>query len=673
MLLTRLQSIRMRILGLAAIASSTAVLLTFAVVSVSEYYEEMGDIQAKCESHARLIAQHLASSMVFEDHDTARTMLEALRVEAGIRAALVVDRRQQVFAQYIRDQSAERFLRAPAADLSHADRDWLRVSAPIVFDGQTLGQLALAYDLRSVRDRYLETLLLGASTAAVSILVAVLLANRLAQLLAEPINRLMRTADDVTRTGDYTLRADCCAPGEIGNLAEAVNDMLDRIQAQDLQLQEAHNHLEQRVEERTRELELAITQAQAASRAKSEFLANMSHEIRTPMTAILGYSEILAAEAKLPAVQQEHLHTIRRNGEHLLAIINDILDLSRIEAGRLEIERLSCDLPALVAEVEQMLRGRAAEKNLQLTVKPLTPLPRHIVSDPMRLKQVLVNLLGNAIKFTPQGQITLELRLVSAQDAARLELRVCDTGIGMNDEQISKLFRAFSQADTSTTRRFGGTGLGLVISRRLARLLGGDITVTSTPGQGSCFTLAIDPGPIAPAECLPPPQWCAAAPQDAVQKRQPALTLPAVKAPVTHVERGGERKAAVRVLLVEDGPDNQRLISYLLRKAGHEVVLAGNGEIGLNLALQAWREDAGFDVILMDMQMPVMDGYTAAGKLREAGYPGPIIALTAHAMQGDDQRCRDAGCTDYATKPLNPAKLMTLIRTYVAGDDAQAA
>jgi signal transduction histidine kinase/CheY-like chemotaxis protein/HPt (histidine-containing phosphotransfer) domain-containing protein len=383
--------------------------------------------------------------------------------------------------------------------------------------------------------------------------------------------------------------------------------------------------------------------AELANLSKSQFLANTSHEIRTPMTAILGYAEMLLDTKQTADERTACAKTIRRNGEHLLAIINDILDISKIEAQKVTVEKLQCDLPQLVADVVGLTRAWVAKKGLEFEIVFDKLIPKHIVTDPLRAKQVLVNLVSNAIKFTHKGKIRLSINREITYFTHVIRFEVTDTGIGMTPDQVGRLFQPFTQADASTTRKYGGTGLGLTISKRLSNLLGGDIHVSSEPGTGSTFAFTLDGGPRQGVELL-----------ENLTADQLALA--------GDTDTADEIRLSGRILLAEDGEDNQDLLSTHLRRAGADVVIAGNGRLAVESAMSAAEP---FDLILMDMQMPELDGYGATRRLRSAGMDLPIIALTANAMAEDRVRCLEAGCTDYLSKPISRLVLLSTVARYL--------
>lgn len=401
------------------------------------------------------------------------------------------------------------------------------------------------------------------------------------------------------------------------------------------------------------QLRRAKEAAEAATQAKTEFLANMSHEIRTPITAILGYTALLLEPQSSKQELSEHLQTIHRNGEVLLDLIDDILDISKIEAGKLEVERIDCSPWQILSDVAATMQARANAKGLTLSIESDGPLPKTIHSDPSRLRQILANLLGNAVKFTEVGQVRVVTRLLCEQGCEPLlSFDVIDTGIGMTSDQLRKVFLPFTQADSSSHRKYGGTGLGLTISKRLATALGGDITITSAAGKGSVFRLSVATGPI-----------------DVTSLSEPPKAI--VAGAVTDSPRP---KLDCRILLAEDGPDNQRLISLVLKKAGAEVVIAQNGREAVEMALASfdgWGRRHNdptfpFDIILMDIQMPLLDGFEATRQLRQEGYTGPIIALSAHATTQAAHECLDAGCDDYLAKPIDRDALLRKIASHLA-------
>jgi PAS domain S-box-containing protein len=380
-----------------------------------------------------------------------------------------------------------------------------------------------------------------------------------------------------------------------------------------------------------------------ANLAKTSFLANMSHEIRTPMGAILGFTELMLAPNQTEEDRLNAITTIRRNGQHLLYIIDEILDISKVESGHLETENLEINFPSLMEEVKTFLGVQAKSKGLGLEFYLEGAVPEVIHSDALRLRQILLNIIGNALKFTEKGKVSVYASWDERQ--SQMLVRVNDTGIGIDETYLHRLFQPFAQMDYSTTRRFGGTGLGLALSRKLAQALGGDVTLAcSEPGKGSTFEIRIEVGVKTPVN------WVTHLPgNDSAQKL---------------IRRDEEQKLKnTRVLVVDDSPDNQVIIGFFLGAAGASVDYADNGEQGVDKAMLG-----DYNMVLMDIQMPEVDGYEATRRLRSRGFEKPIVALTAHALKEERDRCLSAGCNDHFTKPVDRSKLITLVERYSAPD-----
>jgi CheY-like chemotaxis protein/HPt (histidine-containing phosphotransfer) domain-containing protein len=376
----------------------------------------------------------------------------------------------------------------------------------------------------------------------------------------------------------------------------------------------------------------------------------MSHEIRTPMTAVIGYADLLLDPSLGASERVNHLQTIRRNGEHLMTVIDDILDVSKIEAGKMTVENIPTSPSQVIVDVASLMRVRAVAKSLAFEIRYQGAIPETIHSDPTRLRQIVMNFVANAIKFTDTGTIRILVRCDDPESQeSKLVLDVTDTGIGMTEAQMQRLFQSFSQADASTTRKFGGSGLGLLISKRLAQLLGGDISVESALGRGSVFRVSIPTGPL-----------------KGVPMVEGLAEAGLVDNPAQSTRRVASLPPSCRVLLAEDGYDNQVLVSTYLVKAGATVKVVADGLLAVEEATAALAAGKPYDLVLMDMQMPKLDGYGATSKLRLMKYDRPIVALTAHAMAGDRERCEKAGCDDYLTKPVDRAKLVALVARYTA-------
>jgi len=648
----------------------TAGLLS-AILICQHYKHSIQQLTDHALTHARAVAHSAEPAILLNDQKALQRVVLGASGDGSAAVARIIDTKGKVLATYRRCSDCLPEIEVDPARPIHGPIDrrtsriertdaQLLVVVPIWPDtgeidigivqdeggepakaDSPVGFLQLVYDLQEVQPDITEHIISVSTTSVVIVALGIVITIVVVRRLLTPVADLVATTTAIA-DGDLRKRASVTAVGEIGDLARAFNHMADR-------LQESYESIEKTVEERTAELI-------RANKAKSDFLANMSHEIRTPMTAILGFSENLL-EPDLPESDRlDAIRTIHRNGEHLLSLINDILDITKIEAGKLQLERIRCSPFEVVAEIQSLMRVRADAKGLYFKVDHVGRIPETFETDPGRLRQILINLIGNAIKFTERGGVRLMMCLVNHEGAEpMMHFDVIDTGIGMDPDQAAKVFNPFTQADETMARKFGGTGLGLSISKRLAQMLGGDITVDSQPGHGSTFTVSIATGPLDGVEMIDRPR------QRAVEEtRQSANALTPEQPSLP----------GSRVLLAEDGPDNQRLISFVLGQAGAEVVVVENGQLAVDQATQAGRDGKPFDVVLMDMQMPVLDGYAATRLLRSKGYAGPILALTAHAMANDRQKCIKAGCDAYATKPIDRAKLVALVAQHARRPDA---
>jgi signal transduction histidine kinase/CheY-like chemotaxis protein len=428
----------------------------------------------------------------------------------------------------------------------------------------------------------------------------------------------------------------------------AMHSLVEDLEARNADLERLHH-----------EAESAKARAESAARVKSEFLANMSHELRTPMTAILGFADIIEREGRgeHEAIdRREHAATIRRSGEHLLALINDILDYSKIEAGRMTVERAAMSPLQVMGDAIAMLRDRARAKGLSIVTRIDGAIPVRVESDQTRLRQILINLIGNAIKFTDRGEIVVRAAMLTlpTDPRPRFLFEVGDTGIGIERDALARLFTPFTQADGSMARRFGGTGLGLAICKHLCGLLGGEIDAESEVGRGSVFRFTFETGSLAGVPMI--------AGLDALAQR----TSESPEGTAAH------RGLRGRILFADDSIDNQRLIGFHLRRAGCEVEVASDGRDAMRKALESLADQRGrYDLVLMDMQMPELDGYQATTALRARGWSGPIVALTAHASSDERERCAAAGCSDFASKPISRDALLELCGRWLAADDGR--